>query len=219
MIPKAFIEQQKILQSVSIVSKLNEMTKNGIYLSGFYIDHFEPDYLDNLLSNWSESSDKTDFQRRLSKVVYDNLEKIETEIKKSLTSRNHIITEIFVLFKLKYYSAMITLTLSQVDGIMKEITRKNGFYNSNNENRKINPNRIKYLDDSFYVNFISTYELLKVENRNDYELLKKNINDMTLLNRHAILHGESVEFGHEFNAIKSILLLTLIGELCESNQE
>ncbi|GAF05968.1 hypothetical protein [Saccharicrinis fermentans] len=211
MIPKSIISQQKLLQKISIVSNLNKPLKDGLYFSRYFIDFFDQSYLDETLENWEDISDKSYFLNQLDIIVNENLEGIEEVIKLNLNSRKHLVEEIFKLYKLRFYSAMITLSLSQVDGIMKEITKRNGFYNSRNE-------KLKYLDDDLYVGFFSEFELLNVEKRNDYELFKKDITNMSLLNRHAILHGESVEFGHNINALKVILLLTFIAELYPNNQ-
>ena len=124
------------------------------------------------------------------------------------------------MYKTKQFAGLIVLVLSQVDGIMKEITGNSvGLYNSNPEKKKINPNKMKYLDEDLYVNFFSNLHQLDVKNRNNYELFKKDIKDLTRFNRHCILHGESFDFDNELNAVKSILLLTFIAEIYSANSD
>lgn len=219
MIPKAILVQQKMWLSASINSKLNKTVKDGIYLSRFFIERFEPEYLNEILEDWESNKDNAEFIEKLKQIVCDNIKIIEQDIKCSIKNRVHLIDEIFRLFELKYFSSMITLSLSQIDGIMKKITNDNGLYSSNHEHKKINPSKPKYLESEFYISFFSEYELLNIENRNNYELFKKGVKDLSLFNRHSILHGESTNFGHELNATKTILLLYFIANLYSSNND
>jgi hypothetical protein len=211
--------EKKILLLCSINSNLNKLVKDGIYLSSFFIGSFDLEYLNKTLEVWEAKTNNSEFNEKLKQIVYQDLEEIEQEVKNSLKAREHIITEIFRTFELGFFSSMITLTLSQVDGIMKEITKKIGFYNSYPDSKKENPKMVKYLDSLIYIRHFSDYELLRITNRHDYELFKRDINDLSLLNRHSILHGESTEFGNEFNAIKAILLLFFISDLYISNSD
>ena len=93
---------------------------------------------------------------------------------------------------------------------MKDITGVEGFYSTYE-------GIPKYLNSEIYVNFTSIFDQLWVEERNDYELLSKNCSDHFMFNQHAILYGESLSYGHEPNAIKSILLLDFITEIHNAN--
>lgn len=218
-IPSAIQSQIKILKRVSIISRLSNTAKEGYYLNSFFIDEIGTEYLDEVLTNW-DILNRSDFNARLRTCIDSNLIELETETKQDLANRENIVSTVFELYKSKQFIPLIPLVLSQVDGVMKEITKGNvGFYNSNHEQKRENPNRLKYLEHEFYMQFFSNYEQLNVENRNEYELFQKDINDLTKFNRHAILHGESYEFGNEVNAVKSILLLTFMGELYAANSE
>lgn len=218
-LPSAIKAQAKILKRVSVISRLSITAKDGYYLNGFFIDEIGIEYLDEVLANW-DMIDQSDFNARLRTCINSNLIELETETKQDLVNRENIVSTVFELYRSKQFIPLIPLVLSQVDGIMKEITGGDiGFYNSNPEKKKENPNRLIYLEHEFYIQFFSNYEQLNVENRNEYQLFQKDINDLTKFNRHAILHGESYEFGNEANAIKSILLLTFMGELYAANSE
>lgn len=216
---KSIVENQKLLLSVSILSQLNKLAKDGIYLSRFFMDLLEQEYLIIVLENWEDEKTKTSFIEKLDQLICEKWNLLEIEINKNLYERLNIINEILDLFSRKVYSAMITLTLSQVDGLMKEITKAIGFYASHPESKKDNPNRMKYLDNKFSVDFFSVFEILNVDNRHDYELFKRDVVDMTCFNRHSILHGESFEFGHRINALKALLLLSFISELKLTNSD
>lgn len=54
---------------------------------------------------------------------------------------------------------------------------------------------------------------LAKEDRNDSLVLEGNTTRLSDLNRHAILHGESIDYGTKSNSIKAILLLDFIENL------
>jgi hypothetical protein len=216
-IPSAIQAKMKFMKRVSVKSKLSNTAKDGYYLSSFFIDEIGIEYLDEVLANW-DTLDQSDFNARLKICIGSSITELEFETKKCLTNRGKVVSTIFDLYKSQQFIGLIPLVLSQVDGIMKEITGGSvGFYNSNPEQKRKNPNRLKYLEHDLYIQFFSNYEILNVENRNEYELFRKDISDLTKFNRHAILHGESHEFGNETNAIKSILLITFMAELYAAN--
>ena len=217
---KALENLSDLLMRANISSAVRNITKDGYYLSSFFIELFEKKYLLDLLSNWSDIDDKSEFNQKLKDLIDSNVNELEDNIKKSIPKRSQIIASIFSLYKSSHYAGLITLVLSQVDGLMKEITDgKNGFYNAYPSKKKEKPNHLKFLDNEFYFGLFSDGAQLVVEDRNEYELFKKDVEDLTAFNRHAILHGESYEFAHELNAVKSILLLSLIADVYSFNHE
>ncbi|PQJ12808.1 hypothetical protein CJD36_003425 [Flavipsychrobacter stenotrophus] len=93
----------------------------------------------------------------------------------------------------------------------KDITLgKTGFYNSKSD-------KLVFPVTNPYVFFVSNALQLHYGNRNDYELFRKNIANPQEFNRHAILHGESFQFGTERNAIKAILLFDFVREIYCAN--
>lgn len=105
-----------------------------------------------------------------------------------------------------------------MDGVMKKITKgKVGFFSTNYENHKSHPNRVKYLDEEIFLNYFSELELINIENRNDFELFRKNENGNLAFNRHNILHGGSFQYGTKLNGLKAMLLLKFISDLYHIN--
>lgn len=202
----------------AINEKLEVPLKEGIYLSDYFLSKFDSFDLWQILENWSDENLKSKFLKELDKTVKVSLDEIQENLSKKIKDRNEIIIEIFQLYKNNYFSGTITLVLSQVDGLMKEITGgKEGFYSSTHEDtKKSKPNRLKHLDHEIYINYFSEFHLLDVRNRNDYMLFKKDIDDLKAFNRHSILHGESAQFGTHLNALKAILLLVFIGDLYDN---
>ena len=203
---------------LSINENLNKPLKEGIYLSNYFLNLFDKFDLWQVLENWSEESIKSKFLKKLTETIQDNLNEIKQDLTEKVKKRRNVIQEIFQLYENKYYFGVTVLVLSQVDGMMKEITKDHvGFYSSTDEKKRKQPNRLKHLDHEISINYFSEFHLLDIKNRNDYMLFKKNINDLEAFNRHSILHGESSQFGTSLNALKAILLLVFIGDLYDIN--
>jgi hypothetical protein len=75
---------------------------------------------------------------------------------------------------------------------------------------------MKYFKSDVYFVFFSSYEHIDVNDRNEYELSRKDAN-LQEFNRHAILHGESYTYSNDTNAPKALLLLISISEISNSN--
>lgn len=201
-----------------INGQLDKPLKEGVYISDYFLDLFDHFDVWQSLVNWDDEDRRVEFLTELENTVGAKLEEIQGGLIDKIPNRTEIIREIFQLYQANCFSGMVTLVLSQVDGLMKEITKGNeGFYASTpDEAKKVIPNRLKHLDHEIGINYFSELHLLDIGNRNDYMLFQKDIADMTAFNRHSILHGESYQFGTKLNALKSILLLVFIGDLYDN---
>lgn len=207
-IPKAILMQMDINLRMSVNSKLSTACKSGYYLATRVINSFELSSLDKSLNGW-ETLDKEEFNKSLKLIINSNFDEFKEFVSAAIPKRQEITNCVFDLYKQGNFIALIPLILSQVDGIMKEITGKNGFYASKND-------KMKYFENDVYFDFFSNYEHLDVNDRNEYELLKKDANSQEF-NRHAILHGESYTYSNDTNALKALLLLIFIAEISNSN--
>jgi len=200
--------QMDINLKMSINSKLSIASKSGYYLASSVIYSFEFDLLDRLLSEWGTTNGE-EFNKSLIQIINKNLREFKEFISQSIPERREITDCIFDLYEQRNFIALIPLILSQVDGIMKQITGEYGFYVSKTQ-------KMRYFENDFYFNFFSNYEQLNVENRNDYELFREKANSNEF-NRHSILHGESYSYSSELNALKALLLLIFIAEINDAN--
>ena len=195
---------------------LKKIAKEAYYLDDSILSQFETESLNEILINW-DSTNKELLDHQLKSILAQNLNQFRKNSFESLIDRHEIVSTIYDLYKQKNFIALIPLVLSQVDGMMKKITGKHGFYSAYNENKKSNPNKIKFLESEFYLDFFSQFEFLNIENRNEFQLFEKDITDLTKFNRHSILHGESHHFGSEENGIKALLLFIFVGEIYRIN--
>lgn len=208
--PSYFESQRQLYLRAEIAHKVKVINSEGYYLSSNLLFSFDLDYINDALSNW-ESADKENFDAQLRSLIDENKNWVIQYAIEALPNRKDIIETIFNLYKDKNYIALVPLVLTQIDGIAKEMTLgKIGFYSSKS-------NKLDFPASNPYVHFISNAVQLHYENRNNYELFRKNIVSHQEFNRHAILHGESYQFGTERNAIKAILLFDFVREIFTAN--
>lgn len=206
-----FESQRQLYLRAEIAYKVKVINSEGYYLSSNILFSFDLDYINDTLSNW-ESADKENFDDQLCTLIDENRNWIIQYAIEVLPNRKEIIETIFKLYEDKNYIAVVPLVLSQIDGIAKEITLgKIGFYNSKSD-------KLTFPAANPYVHFLSNAMQLHYEDRNNYELFRKNVISQQDFNRHAILHGESYQFGTKKNAIKAILLFDFVREVyCANN--
>ena len=188
--------------------KIQNLTKDGWYLSVEFLDTYGTVGESIAIGdNWEDEKIKQLFYTRVKEIIDEYSQRIKEKMDKSHPERINISKELFSQFSNHNYYSFIPLCLSQVNGISKKETGYDFFSTSNHEQNIGKPDEVD-----------SLFELIKDQirtgDRNNLELLQKDyIGDG--LNRHAIIHGESINYGTEQNAIKALLLLDFVTELCE----
>lgn len=132
-------------------------------------------------------------------------------IHKTIPHRRSLISEIEGSFKNKFYSAVVILCYTQVDGICNENIRYGFFDTDQRYNLKISRLEPK---DSLASKIAGQLK----EPRNEMNrYVKPEIDNCTFkldsFNRHLVMHGHSIHFGTELNAIRAILLLDFVCSL------
>lgn len=133
----------------------------------------------------------------------NHLDDIETSIVKIFPSRKQIIQAAFKAHRRQEYELSIPVFLSQTDGICKEVV---GEYFFIKQNKK--PRTALYIEqiaaDTFRAALLSplaqTLPISASEKERDV--------DFGELNRHMVLHGDSLDYGTRRNSIKAISLIT-----------
>lgn len=128
----------------------------------------------------------------------ENLEKIEEQLIDKHTERKDIINEAFKAHRNEMYYSSTILFLSQSDGII------DGKIFHNRQNLE------KHLDKSKNPNFI---KILKEDSSLNVPSIKINKSKyFSKLNRHAVMHGESLDYGTEKNSLKALSLCCFVSD-------
>ena len=134
------------------------------------------------------------------------LSEIEKSILKKFPSRKHLLKAAFNAHRRKEYCLSIPLFLAQSDGICKEVIRQYLFMKSNRK-----PQTAIYVDqitnDTFMAAILSPLAEILPINASENER-PRNFNG---LNRHMVLHGESLDYGSKINGLKAISLVNYVG--------
>lgn len=146
-------------------------------------------------------------------VYFENrLEKIEEIISKQFHHRSHIVSSAFKAHKMDEYYLSIPVFLAQVDGICKDVV---GQYFFSKKDRK--PKTASYVEqiaaDTFRSALLSP--LAKTTSISASEQEREA--DFDLLNRHMVLHGESLDYGSQLNSLKAISLINYLTQVLKGS--
>ena len=208
----------KIAEEYRFSSSLKVFPKEGWYFSYEIIENLnEYGYLLETAESWGENNIKAVFEKKILAYLQENISIIEKRIINISEKREKIIKEIFALHKEKRYAASIPLALAQIDGICNEAFGI-GFFSStpyNKENKKPGEQKLKLKLGQCSLSML-LYRQVSYDDKNELILIKSNNTEMSELNRHCIMHGESVDYASEINAAKTILLLDFVRSLIEN---
>lgn len=140
------------------------------------------------------------------------LSEIEKSILKKFPSRKHLLKPAFNAHRRKEYCLSIPLFLAQTDGICKEAVGQCLFMKSNRK-----PQTAIYVDqianDTFMAALLSPLAETLPINASENER-PRNFNG---LNRHMVLHGESLDYGSKVNSLKAISLVNYVSCLTDTS--
>lgn len=150
------------------------------------------------------------------KALIEHFEARLDAIEKSLTEkfphRAHLIQAAFGAHRRQEYALAIPVLLAQIDGICKDLTDKYFFIR---EKTKTKPEVAIYVEqfvaDAFMTAFLSPLSKTLPINASQGERPQGT----DLLNRHAVLHGESLNYGTQANSLKAISLINYMADVLE----
>ena len=141
------------------------------------------------------------------------IDSIERELVEAYPRRSQILHDAFGAHRTGKYTLSVPVFLSQADGIWRDQFRKNFF------ERNKRKNTLQDCKNDPQLQYVSTMLIL-------LELKEKGMNNplwaneterdssFDALNRHQVLHGESVDYATEQNSLKAISLLVCFRGIC-----
>lgn len=139
-----------------------------------------------------------DLENALIEHFDDRLDQIEAAIVKGFPNREKIINAAFSVHRRGDYLLSIPVLLAQADGICKEVLNKSLFLTR--ERLSIKDHIQDITVDTFQVASLS---LLSDDLPISLTEKKRGI-EFNELNRHMVLHGESLDYGTKTNSLKAI---------------
>lgn len=181
---------------------------------GWYLDlDMPPSYLWKL-RNALKEGDVHEAEEALSQHFEERLTEIETSIVDKFPTRGGIIGSAFTAHKRGEYELSIPVLLAQVDGICKEVINEHFFMK---KDRK--PCTAIYVEqiasDTYRAALLSPLaQSLPISASG-----KERGADFSGLNRHTVLHGESVDYGTKENSLRAISLINYVAHVLDFERD
>lgn len=155
-----------------------------------------------------------DAEDALSEYFESRLQEIEETITQRFPHREHLIKAAFNAHRRQDYDLSIPVFLAQTDGICKEVA---GQYLFMKQNKK--PRTAIYVEqlasDAFTAALLSPLAAaLPIGTSED-----QRPEGFSALNRHMVMHGESLDYGTKINSLKAISLVNYVADVLAPKKE
>jgi hypothetical protein len=165
------------------------------------------------LQNVLLAGEISEVDNELSSYFEGQLNDIENNLVNLFGNRSNIIKSAFKAHRNEDYFLSIPVFLSQVDGICKEVFNEYFFIRKDKK-----PSTAKFVEqlaaETYQTALLSPLESITAINRSVSEREKESSH----LNRHAVLHGESLDYGTKLNSLKSISLINYVSIVIKDNK-
>lgn len=153
-------------------------------------------------------------EEALAKYFNSRLDEIEASIIKRFPKREKLIRAAFNAHRRQEYELSIPVFLAQTDGICKEVVKQYFFMKQNKR-----PGTAIYVEqiasDTFRKALLSPLTQTLPIGASEHERPK----DFNELNRHMVLHGESLDYGTKVNGLKAISLINYVADVLTLGNE
>jgi hypothetical protein len=160
------------------------------------------------------SGEVEDVEEALVEYFDGQLEEIEKSFSAKFPHRSHIIRSAIKAHCNGEYFLSIPVLLAQTDGICKEVVDQYLFMK-----RDRKPRTAIYVEqvatDTYKAALLSPLAASTPISFSEYEREE----GFNLLNRHMVLHGESLDYGSKVNGLKAISLVNYVSQALETDSD
>jgi len=195
-------------QLIKNLQELPERIKISLLLlanEGWFIDLDMPLSTISKLKKLLEEENFQETEKYLCNYFDSRIERIEKTLITEFPHRAKIIQSAFNAHKNKEYILSIPILLAQVDGICKELTNIEFFRYDGQRKNYVQELALETYEEIFLLPF-SELSSINISQ-------KKRPENFSKLNRHMIIHGESLDYGTYENSLKVISLISYISTI------
>ena len=175
---------------------------------GWYLDFKLPFSYLWTLQDALTSGYTSEVEEALIQHFEEQLSEIEDDILTRFPHRGHIISLAFKAHRQGEYFLSIPVLLIQVDGICKDVTGESFFMK-----QKGKPRTAVYAEQTDKTRFKNAL-LSPLANVTPICASERERKDgFELLNRHTVLHGESLDYGSKVNGLRAISLINYVSQV------
>ncbi|WP_156896017.1 hypothetical protein [Vibrio ezurae] len=153
-----------------------------------------------------------DVEKALVEYFESQLNEIENFFNSQFPHRSHIITSAFKAHRRGEYFLSIPVLLAQTDGICKEVVDQYLFMKKDKK-----PKTAIYVEqiatETYKAALLSPLASNTPIGASQYE----REDGFNQLNRHMVLHGESLDYGSKVNGLKAISLINYVAQALDTN--
>jgi len=175
---------------------------------GWYVSGEVPAGLVLKLADMHDARDFAGIENLLQRFYSQRIQEVEDLLTLNFPDRQRILTAAFTAHRSKAFAVSIPTFLAQADGISQELWKEN-FFRTARSNRRLF-GRIKSQFDSMSPT-VRRHLKEKGALRADF----RSGEAVRRLNRHAVLHGTSVDYDTEANSLRCIALLHFLASLTD----
>ena len=161
-----------------------------------------------------EKGNVLEAEHALREYFENRLEKIEISISKRFPRRARLVRAAFNAHRKREYELSIPVLLAQTDGICKEVVNQYLFIKQNKK-----PSTAIYVEqiatDSYKAALLSPLARTLPISASQHE----RSSGTNVLNRHTVLHGDSLDYGTEINSLKAISLISYVAHVLKDSDE
>ena len=156
----------------------------------------------------------------ISSYLRERIDSIGRDLSESYPHRSQIFQDAFEAHRAGQYTLSVPVFLSQADGIWRERFHEHFFQISiRRKSLKEYENNLQHYKNNPQLYYVATMLTLlepreKGENNPLWANERERSSSFYALNRHQVLHGESVDYATEQNSFKAIVLLDCFRGIC-----
>ena len=196
-----------ILNCLNALDKLPEVVKLALLTMANEGWFFEPDMslsdLDDVLTA-HHLGQVDEIETALINYFVSRVDKIETVLIEKYPHRQTILQSAFTAHRNKQYTLSVPVFLAQTDGISLEISGNNYFMGNGRKNV------IDLINEAVEESYRETFLAPLQKSLPLTAPPRKRGKSFNQLNRHAVLHGESLDYGTQINSLKALSFLNYI---------
>lgn len=175
---------------------------------GWYVSGEVPAGLVLKLADMHDARDFAAIENLLQRFYSQRIQEIEDMLRLNFQDRQRILTAAFAAHRSKAFAVSIPTFLAQADGISQELWEENFF-------RTARSNRRLFRRSKSYIDSMSPTVRRHLREKGALRADFRSGEPVTRLNRHAVLHGTSVDYDTEANSLRCIALLHFLASLTD----
>ena len=194
---------------------LSLLSERGWYVSPRPFD----DISINKIPDYLKAENAIEFEEMIVEEIEKALPELIRDCQESFPNRADIFDEIHRLYMNGFFRSVVTMCYTQADGISNDIFQVGFFDKDRNEEYKLKSYlKLRQMEFNYSPGIIKQLDIPtnEITANSQSGHLQETETKARSFNRHLVLHGHSLEYGTQLNAIRAICLLDFLQYLTKA---